>query len=53
MPSACESGIDDIEDMVSANEPASLQRSAVRQAVVPRARKRKDLAVTEELQADR
>ncbi|XP_062847878.1 threonylcarbamoyladenosine tRNA methylthiotransferase [Trichomycterus rosablanca] len=52
MPSACESLIDDIEDMVSANEPTSLQRSSVRQAVVPRARKRKEHAVTEELQAD-
>ncbi|MCJ8728491.1 hypothetical protein PDJAM_G00005030 [Pangasius djambal] len=52
MPSACDSLIDDIEDIVSSSEPAHLQRSSTRQSVVPRVRKRKDLTANEELQAD-
>ncbi|KAM9488264.1 threonylcarbamoyladenosine tRNA methylthiotransferase isoform 1-T3 [Clarias gariepinus] len=53
MPSsACDSLVDDIEDMVSSSEPASLQRSSARHAVVPRVRKRKDLTANEELQVD-
>ncbi|KAF5905951.1 septin-8-like isoform X3, partial [Clarias magur] len=53
MPSsACDSLVDDIEDMVSSSEPAPLQRSSARHAVVPRVRKRKDLAANEELQVD-
>ncbi|GAA6069233.1 threonylcarbamoyladenosine tRNA methylthiotransferase, partial [Tachysurus ichikawai] len=52
MPSACDSLVDDIEDMVSSSQPASLQRSSSRQSVIPRVRKRKDLTANEELQAD-
>ncbi|KAI4904065.1 hypothetical protein NFI96_033891 [Prochilodus magdalenae] len=52
MPSACESLIDDIEDMVSSNDPTSLQRQFSRQSVVPRVRKRKEHTAAEELQAD-
>ncbi|KAK2855329.1 hypothetical protein Q7C36_007198 [Tachysurus vachellii] len=52
MPSACDTLVDDIEDMVSSSQPASLQRSSSRQSVIPRVRKRKDLTANEELQAD-
>ncbi|TSK77037.1 Threonylcarbamoyladenosine tRNA methylthiotransferase [Bagarius yarrelli] len=52
MSSACVSLIDDIEDMVSSSETASLQRSSNRPSIIPRARKRKDLTANEELQVD-
>ncbi|KAK3551777.1 hypothetical protein QTP70_025628 [Hemibagrus guttatus] len=52
MPSACDSLVDDIEDMVSSSQPASLQRLSTRQSVVPRVRKRKNLTASEELRAD-
>jgi len=53
MPSACDSMIDDIEDMVSADDPTPQDRLNARKSIIPRARKRKDQLVTEELQADR
>lgn len=53
MPSACDSMIDDIEDMVSASDPTPQDRQNARKSVIPRARKRKGQLVTEELQADR
>ena len=53
MPSACDSMIDDIEDMVSADDPTPQDRQNARKSIIPRARKRKDQLVPEELQADR
>ncbi|KAL4616954.1 threonylcarbamoyladenosine tRNA methylthiotransferase [Arapaima gigas] len=44
--------LDDIEDMVSGQEPTVQERQAARRSVVPRARRRKQKEVTEELQAD-
>uniref|UniRef100_A0A8C5EZU5 tRNA-t(6)A37 methylthiotransferase n=1 Tax=Gouania willdenowi TaxID=441366 RepID=A0A8C5EZU5_GOUWI len=52
MPSACDSLIDDIEDMVSFNEPTPHERQSARKCVVPRSRKKKELVTNEELQAD-
>ncbi|KAI5106022.1 threonylcarbamoyladenosine tRNA methylthiotransferase [Silurus meridionalis] len=54
MSSACASVIDDIEDMVSSSDsaPLQLQRSSGRQSVIPRVRKRKNVAANEELQVD-
>uniref|UniRef100_A0A8C5B450 tRNA-t(6)A37 methylthiotransferase n=1 Tax=Gadus morhua TaxID=8049 RepID=A0A8C5B450_GADMO len=52
MPSACDSMIDDIEDMVSADDPTPQDRQNARKSIIPRARKRKDQLVPEELQAD-
>ncbi|KAM6967980.1 threonylcarbamoyladenosine tRNA methylthiotransferase [Aplochiton taeniatus] len=52
MPSACDSLIDDIEDMVSASDPTPLERQSARKLIIPRARKRSQKEVTEELQAD-
>ncbi|CAH2284457.1 threonylcarbamoyladenosine tRNA methylthiotransferase [Pelobates cultripes] len=40
MPAACDSSLDDIEDMVSANDPKPNDRLSARQNIVPRARKR-------------
>ncbi|XP_040209719.1 threonylcarbamoyladenosine tRNA methylthiotransferase isoform X2 [Rana temporaria] len=40
MPASCESIIDDIEDMVSAEDPKPHDRQSARQNVVPRVRKR-------------
>ncbi|XP_028836286.1 threonylcarbamoyladenosine tRNA methylthiotransferase [Denticeps clupeoides] len=52
MPSACDSLVDDIEDMVSANDPTPHERHFSRTSVVPRARKRSVRHTAEELQAD-
>ncbi|XP_056142958.1 threonylcarbamoyladenosine tRNA methylthiotransferase [Lampris incognitus] len=52
MPSACDSSIEDIEDMVSASDPTPQDRQSARKSVVPRARKRKEQLINEELQAD-
>uniref|UniRef100_A0A4W5QXS2 Uncharacterized protein n=1 Tax=Hucho hucho TaxID=62062 RepID=A0A4W5QXS2_9TELE len=53
MPSACDSPIDDIEDMVSADDPTPQERQYTRTSVIPRARKRNTQQTTEVLQADR
>ncbi|KAL0963353.1 hypothetical protein UPYG_G00305170 [Umbra pygmaea] len=52
MPSACDSLIDDIEDMVSTSDPTPQERQQSRRSVVPRARKRNTQETTEVLQAD-
>uniref|UniRef100_A0A8K9V415 tRNA-t(6)A37 methylthiotransferase n=1 Tax=Oncorhynchus mykiss TaxID=8022 RepID=A0A8K9V415_ONCMY len=52
MPSACDSPIDDIEDMVSADDPTPQERQYARKSIVPRARKRNTQQTTEVLQAD-
>lgn len=52
MPSACDSVIDDIEDMVSSSDPTPHERQSARKSIIPRSRKKKDLT-HEELQADR
>lgn len=52
MPSACDSAIDDIEDMVSFNDPTPQERQSARKSIVPKSRKKKDLS-HEELHADR
>ncbi|XP_053323598.1 threonylcarbamoyladenosine tRNA methylthiotransferase [Spea bombifrons] len=48
MPAACESLVDDIEDMVSANDPKPHDRQSARQNIVPRVRKRNKNQVSEE-----
>lgn len=53
MPSACDSLIDDIEDMVSINDPTPHERQSARKNIIPRSRKKKELLNNEELQADR
>ncbi|XP_055780570.1 threonylcarbamoyladenosine tRNA methylthiotransferase [Salvelinus fontinalis] len=52
MPSACDSLIDDIEDMVSADDPTPQERQYARKSIIPRARKRNTQQTTEVLQAD-
>ncbi|XP_030637833.1 threonylcarbamoyladenosine tRNA methylthiotransferase [Chanos chanos] len=52
MPSACDSLIDDIEDMVSTHDATPHERQFAKKNVVPRARRRKQQQTTEELQAD-
>ncbi|XP_065813766.1 threonylcarbamoyladenosine tRNA methylthiotransferase-like [Labrus bergylta] len=52
MPSACDSLIEDIEDMVSSNDPTPHERQSARKSIIPRSRKKKDLPSTEELQVD-
>lgn len=52
MPSACDSVIEDIEDMVSSNDPTLQDRQSARTRIIPRSRKQKD-GNHEELQADR
>ncbi|XP_041962889.1 threonylcarbamoyladenosine tRNA methylthiotransferase isoform X1 [Alosa sapidissima] len=53
MPSACDPTIDDIEDMVSAQDPTPHERQYARKSIVPRSRRRKlDQQTTEELQTD-
>ncbi|CAF99986.1 unnamed protein product [Tetraodon nigroviridis] len=51
MPSACDSVIEDIEDMVSSNDPTLQDRQSARTRIIPRSRKQKD-GNHEELQAD-
>ncbi|XP_036393773.1 threonylcarbamoyladenosine tRNA methylthiotransferase [Megalops cyprinoides] len=52
MPTACDSLIDDIEDMVSAQDPTPQDRQFVRKNVVPRARRRNLQPTSEELHTD-
>lgn len=52
MPSACDSVIEDIEDMVSFNDPTPQDRQSARKSIIPRSRKKKD-GNHEELLADR
>ncbi|XP_056618548.1 threonylcarbamoyladenosine tRNA methylthiotransferase [Triplophysa dalaica] len=52
MPSACDSLVDDIEDMVTSHEPTPHERQFARMSIVPRARKHKQQSAGEELQAD-
>ncbi|KAJ8412674.1 hypothetical protein AAFF_G00116250 [Aldrovandia affinis] len=52
MPSVCNSLIDDIEDMVSAQDPTPNDRRFARKSIVPRPRRRKEQQTTEELQTD-
>lgn len=52
MPSACDSLIEDIEDMVSSSDPTPHERQSARKSIIPRSRRKKDLS-HEELQADR
>lgn len=53
MPSACDSLIEDIEDMVSSNDPTPHERQSARKSIIPRSRKKKEILGNEELQADR
>ncbi|KAE8598060.1 hypothetical protein XENTR_v10016706 [Xenopus tropicalis] len=48
MPAACESLLDDIEDIVSATDPKPHDRQNARQNIVPRARKRNKNKIQEE-----
>uniref|UniRef100_A0A674MZY5 tRNA-t(6)A37 methylthiotransferase n=1 Tax=Takifugu rubripes TaxID=31033 RepID=A0A674MZY5_TAKRU len=50
MPSACDSAIEDIEDMVSFNDPTPQDRQSARKRIIPRSRKKN--VEHEELQAD-
>ncbi|XP_063779314.1 threonylcarbamoyladenosine tRNA methylthiotransferase [Pseudophryne corroboree] len=52
MPAACESLMDDIEDIVSASDPKPHDRQFAKQNVVPRVRKRNKNQVQEEPPAD-
>ncbi|XP_069549323.1 threonylcarbamoyladenosine tRNA methylthiotransferase isoform X2 [Brachyistius frenatus] len=52
MPSACDSLIEDIEDMVSSSDPTPYERQSVRKSIIPRSRRKKELLNNEELQAD-
>ncbi|XP_072250734.1 threonylcarbamoyladenosine tRNA methylthiotransferase [Leuresthes tenuis] len=52
MPSACDSLIEDIEDMVSSSDPTPHERQSARKSILPRSRKKKELQSDEELQAD-
>lgn len=53
MSSTCDSLIDDIEDMVSADDPTPQERQYARKSIIPRARKRNTQQTTEVLHADR
>lgn len=53
MPSACDSLVDDIEDMVTSYDPTPHERQFARRNIVPRARKQKQQPAGEELQTDR
>eukprot|EP00064_Thunnus_orientalis_P021128 superscaffoldBa00006230_g21283 len=52
MPSACDSLIEDIEDMVSSSDPTPNERQFARKSIIPRSRKKKEILGNEELQAD-
>uniref|UniRef100_A0A8C9XPU2 tRNA-t(6)A37 methylthiotransferase n=1 Tax=Sander lucioperca TaxID=283035 RepID=A0A8C9XPU2_SANLU len=52
MPSACDSLIEDIEDMVSSTDPTPNERQSARKSIVPRSRKKNESLINEELQAD-
>lgn len=51
MPSACDSLIEDIEDMVSSSDPTPQERQSARKSIIPRSRRKKETC-NEELQAD-
>lgn len=53
MPSACDSLVDDIEDMVTSYDPTPHERQFARRSIVPRARKHKQQPAGEELLTDR
>lgn len=53
MPSACDSLVEDIEDMVSFNDPTPHERQSAKKSIIPRSRKKKELLSNEELHADR
>uniref|UniRef100_A0AAQ6A4C2 tRNA-t(6)A37 methylthiotransferase n=1 Tax=Amphiprion ocellaris TaxID=80972 RepID=A0AAQ6A4C2_AMPOC len=42
MPSACDSLIDDIEDMVSSSDPTPHERQSARKSIIPRSRRKKE-----------
>ncbi|KAI2655847.1 Threonylcarbamoyladenosine tRNA methylthiotransferase [Labeo rohita] len=52
MPSACDSLVDDIEDMVTSHDPTPHERQFSRRNIVPRPRKHKLQPAGEELQTD-
>ncbi|KAM9310437.1 threonylcarbamoyladenosine tRNA methylthiotransferase isoform 1-T1 [Pholidichthys leucotaenia] len=52
MPTACDSVIEDIEDMVSSSDPTPQERQSARTRIIPRSRKKKELSNNEELHAD-
>lgn len=52
MPSACDSPIEDIEDMVASSDPTPHERQSARKSIIPRSRRKKDLS-NEELHVDR
>ncbi|XP_048039518.1 threonylcarbamoyladenosine tRNA methylthiotransferase isoform X1 [Megalobrama amblycephala] len=52
MPSACDSLVDDIEDMVTSYDPTPHERQFARRNIVPHARKHKQQPAGEELQTD-
>uniref|UniRef100_A0A3P8UUU4 tRNA-t(6)A37 methylthiotransferase n=1 Tax=Cynoglossus semilaevis TaxID=244447 RepID=A0A3P8UUU4_CYNSE len=52
MPSAGDSLIEDIEDMVSSSDPTPHERQAARKSIIPRSRRRKEQLNNEELQTD-
>ncbi|XP_051722777.1 threonylcarbamoyladenosine tRNA methylthiotransferase isoform X2 [Ctenopharyngodon idella] len=52
MPSACDSFVDDIEDMVTSYDPTPHERQFARRNIVPHARKNKQQPAGEELQTD-
>ncbi|KAK1895917.1 Threonylcarbamoyladenosine tRNA methylthiotransferase [Dissostichus eleginoides] len=52
MPSACDSLIDDIEDMVSSSDPTPHERQSARKSIMPRFRKKKEPLSQEELHTD-
>uniref|UniRef100_A0A8C6UPC5 tRNA-t(6)A37 methylthiotransferase n=1 Tax=Neogobius melanostomus TaxID=47308 RepID=A0A8C6UPC5_9GOBI len=52
MPSACESLIEDIEDMVSSNDPTPQERQSARKSIIPRFRKKREQQTNEEINTD-
>uniref|UniRef100_A0A8C1E218 Uncharacterized protein n=1 Tax=Cyprinus carpio TaxID=7962 RepID=A0A8C1E218_CYPCA len=52
MASACDSPVDDIEDMVTSHDPTPHERQFARRNIVPRPRKHKLQPAGEELQTD-
>ncbi|XP_072572856.1 threonylcarbamoyladenosine tRNA methylthiotransferase [Paramormyrops kingsleyae] len=52
MPAACDSHVDDIEDMVSGLEPTPHDRLSARRGIVPRPRKKNQKEEAEELKVD-
>uniref|UniRef100_A0A673M5A1 tRNA-t(6)A37 methylthiotransferase n=1 Tax=Sinocyclocheilus rhinocerous TaxID=307959 RepID=A0A673M5A1_9TELE len=52
MPSACDSLLDDIEDMVTSHDPTPHERQFARRNIVPRPRKHQLQPAGEELQTD-